>query len=453
MSKVQMGASVSPSGSTSLVEFPGIEECVRYYPPNLETGIEPEAVFSGAQDAGQEREIEIFVDVPFCESICGFCPFNVYPASKADTQTYLNALAGELRILRSLVDFGRTKVTTVWIGGGTPSILKEEGLSLLLDLLTDSFNLTALKEFTVEVKPTLSALTDSKLQLLLAHRVNRISMGVQSTHEEYLDLLGRGHTANQALEIVRLLKDAGFELNIDMIYRLPGQTLNQVAADIDSVRALGIDHMSWFPYVPHDGTALAKKLELGRVAPQGDRQAYLTMFNLVTERLAEAGYIQYTPYYFTSGGNCEYHVRRWKMPQSDVLGIGAGAFSFFNGWIYTNEHNPQRYKQRIDGGRPPVVSGKRLSTSEKITRLAVLGIKFFSLNKDQFEREAGVRITEFYANELELLHRLGLIDLNEDTIDCTQLGRAFNNDVATVFSTDAARRAKHPQAIDFMRLK
>jgi len=453
MSKVEMGAPVAPSGSTSLVEFPGVEECVRYYPPNLETGIEPEVVFSDAQDTSREREIGIFVDVPFCESICGFCPFNVYPASKADTQAYLDALAGELRILQSLVDFARTKVTTVWIGGGTPSILKEEALSLLLDLLYDNFNLTAVKEFTVEVKPTISALTDAKLKLLFAHRVNRISMGVQSTHEAYLDLLGRGHTANQAIAIVRLLKDAGFELNIDMIYRLPGQTLNQVAADIDSVRALGIDHMSWFPYIPHDGTALAKKLELGHVAPQGDRQAYLTMFNHVTERLAEAGYSQYTPYYFTRSRNCEYHVQRWKMPQSDILGIGAGAFSFFNGWIYTNEHNPQRYKQRINGGRPPVVGGKRLSTNEKITRLAVLGIKFFSLDKKQFERETGVRITEFYANELELLHRLGLIDVNEETIDCTPLGRAFNNDVATVFSTDTARRAKHPQAVDFMRLK
>ncbi len=431
----------------------GIEECVRYYPPNLEPVADPAAILGGQRLNASRREIDIFLDVPFCSTICGFCPFNVYPYAQADVASYLEALEREVTLIKSLHDLSGTKVRTIWVGGGTPSLLDDDALDWLLGLLAANFDLTELAEFTVEVKPTLASLTEAKFDVLRKSHVDRISMGVQSTHEEFLRILGRGYTAAVASEAIRRIKDAGFILNIDMMYRLPGQTMDQVSADVHAIRSLGVDHVSWFPYVPHAGTPLADRIERGRVAQQGDRREYLDMFKAVADSMTYVGYRQYTPYYFTQGDPCEYHVGRWRMPQRETLGIGAGAFAFFNGWIYANEHDPAKYRHAVDRHVLPVMRAKKLTTAEWITRLAVLGVHFFTINLADFERHSGVAMQDFYKQELEILQQTGLVEVRDGQLDCTLLGRAFNNDIATVLGTDTSRRTRHPQAIDLMRAK
>jgi len=143
-----------------------------------------------------------------------------------------------------------------------------------LALLTENFDLAEVDELTVEIKPTLENLADSKLAMLQRHAARRISMGMQSTDADFLRILGRGHTAVEAVEVIRLIKSAGFALNIDMMYRLPGQAVTQVTPDIDAVTSLGIDHMSWFPYVPHEGTSLANRIDRGRVSRQAGHEEY-----------------------------------------------------------------------------------------------------------------------------------------------------------------------------------
>jgi coproporphyrinogen III oxidase-like Fe-S oxidoreductase len=430
----------------------GVEECIRYYPPNLEPVRDTNAVIQNDGSVEADREIDIFLDIPFCNTICGFCPFNVYPYAGAEIDAYLVAVAMEIETLKDLHDFSRARVRTVWMGGGTPSMLDDRALDSLLRLLHESFDLSQLREFTVEVKPTLENLTASKLAILRTHGVDRISMGVQSTDERFLKILGRGYTADVATQVIRLLKEAGFVLNIDMMYRLPGQAHDQIAIDVDAVRSLGVDHLSWFPYVPHAGTPLAERIDRGRVVAPADRTEYFRMYNTMAERMTEVGYRQYAPYYFTLGNDCEYHVDRWRMPQRETLGIGAGAFSFFNGWIYTNEHNPSKYRQAVSDHRPPVVMARKLSQTKRITRLAVLGIKFLSLDMAEFRRQSGVSMEEFYGQELAFLERSGLIEIRDGQVQCTVLGRAFNNDIATILGTDTARRTKHPQATDLMRI-
>lgn len=431
----------------------GIEECVRYYPPNLEPVQDPAAILGGERLAASDREIDIFLDVPFCSTICGFCPFNVYPYAKADVVGYLEGLEKEVNIIKSLHDLSRTKVRAIWVGGGTPSLLDDAALDWLLGLLASNFDLSALAEFTVEVKPTLASLTKEKFGVLRKNKVDRISMGIQSTFEEFLRILGRGYTSAVAIEAIKRIKDAGFALNIDMMYRLPGQTMDQVSTDVHAIRSLGVDHVSWFPYVPHAGTPLAERIERGRVAAQGDRREYLEMFEAVAASMSDVGYQQYTPYYFTQGDPCEYHVGRWRMPQRETLGIGAGAFAFFNGWIYANEHDPAKYRHAVDHNVLPVMRAKKLTTAEWITRLAVLGVHFFSIDFADFEQHSGVAMQDFYKQELELLRQAGLVEVRDGRLDCTLLGRAFNNDIATVLGTDTSRRTRHPQAIDLMRAK
>lgn len=432
----------------------GVEECVRYYPPDLAGVTDSRAVFAEPDQRllpFRPREVDIFVDVPFCKTICGFCPFNVYPYDHVLARRYLDGLKLEIQHLKDVHDFRPLKIGAVWVGGGTPSAMQEEFLDELLTVLGSEFDLSCAHEFTVEIKPSFENLTDSKIALLQRHGIRRISMGVQSTQAHQLRILGRGHTREEALGVVELIKGNGFSLNIDMMYRLPGQSVEDVMTDIADVVSRGIDHMSWFPYVPHEGTALARRIDRGRVEAQAGRDVYRRMFETVSSGLAAGHYEQYTPYHFSLTERCHYHEGRWGLPQRETLGLGPGAFSFFNGWIYANQHDPERYHRDVSEGRPPVQTGKRLDLPESITRLAVLGMKLFTIDFDTFRAVSGEDFAVYYAEEIRLLERLGLIEVHPDRIVCTPDGRAFNNDVASVFATDTARRAHHPQALDYMR--
>jgi oxygen-independent coproporphyrinogen-3 oxidase len=429
-----------------------VEECVRYYPPDLSPVTDADPIFANAELPPGAREIDIFVDVPFCNTICGFCPFNVYPYEKERANAYLRSLELEITGIKRRHDFSSERVRTVWVGGGTPSILEETVLDDLLSLVRDNFDLAHSTEFTVEIKPDMRNLAEPKITMLQRHGIKRISMGVQSTDDGFLRVLGRGHTGGQAIEVIRFIKAAGFALNIDMMYRLPGQSARQAEADIETVASLGVDHISWFPYVAHEGTSLASRIARGRVDGQAGRDEYLAMFTSLSNRMAGSGFEQYTPYHFANTDRCHYHVGRWRMPQRDTLGLGPGAFSYFNGWIYANEHDPVKYERAAGEGRPPVMTGKKLTETERITRLAVLGIKFFSLNAEDFRRHTGKSLMDYYESELSLLGKAGLIDVGSDGVTCTLAGRAFNNDIATVLSTDTARRTRHPQGIDLMRV-
>lgn len=422
----------------------GIEECIRYYPPNIEKVQNSETIFRN------NREIDLYLHIPFCKTPCGFCPFNRYLYQENEVKSYLSAIEKEIQILKALNNLTQLKIKTIWIGGGTPSDLNEDALEKILRIIQENFNLDYLKEFTIEVKPILRLFTDLKTRLLKKYKVNRISLGVQSTNQKYLKVLGRGYNPDDAFEMIKRIQQNNFILNIDMIYRLPGQTQTEVAEDVDRVNSLGIDHVSWFPYVSHQGTPLAKKMNREELPKKADKNQYFEMFNVILESMNHNGYQQYTPYYFSKEKKCQYHIDRWQMPQLETIGIGAGAFSFFNGWIYANAHNINRYQEAINNQKPPIVMGRKLNPIEKITRLAVLGIKFFTTNMDEFQKYSGVKMDVFYQRELKILEELGLIEVHKNQIDCTLLGKAFNNDISTYFSTDSAKRINQPQAIHLM---
>lgn len=422
----------------------GIEECIRYYPPNIEKVQNSETIFRN------NREIDLYLHIPFCKTPCGFCPFNRYLYQENEVKSYLSAIEKEIQILKALNNLTQLKIKTIWIGGGTPSDLNEDALEKILRIIQENFNLDYLKEFTIEVKPILRLFTDLKIRLLKKYKVNRISLGVQSTNQKYLKVLGRGYNPDDAFEMIKRIQQNNFILNIDMIYRLPGQTQTEVAEDVDRVKSLEIDHVSWFPYVSHQGTPLAKKMNRGELPKKADKNQYFEIFNVILESMNHNGYQQYTPYYFSKEKKCQYHIDRWQMPQLETIGIGAGAFSFFNGWIYANAHNINRYQEAINNQKPPIVMGRKLNLIEKITRLAVLGIKFFTINMDEFQKYSGVKMDVFYQRELKILEELGLIEVHKNQVDCTLLGKAFNNDISTYFSTDSAKRISQPQAIHLM---
>lgn len=429
--------------SKNLNNLPGIEECIRYYPPNIEKIKDSKAVFRN------DREIDIYLHIPFCKTPCGFCPFNQYLYKEEEVKSYLSTVEKEIKILKKANDFSQLKIKAFWIGGGTPSDLNEELLERLLKIITSNFNLNFVEEFTMEAKPILKLFTDKKISLLHKYKVNRISLGVQSVNQKFLTILGRAYRPEDAFEMIKRVKKNKFELNIDMIYRLPGQTLKEVIEDVQKVKSIGVDHISWFPYISHFGTPIENRIQKDAKLKKASREQYFKMFKTILKIMTLAGYEQYTPYYYAKPKTrrCFYHVYRWEMPQLETIGIGAGAFSYFNGWIYTNAHNIKHYKETINAHQAPVVMGKKLTQVEKLTRLAVLGMKFFTINFNEFEKYSGVRFEVFYQKELKIIKNLGLVKVFKDRVECTMLGRAFNNDITMHLSVDSAKEVIQPQAI------
>jgi oxygen-independent coproporphyrinogen-3 oxidase len=434
----------SNNNSKRIQKLLGVEECVRYYPPNIEKIKNSEAIFRN------DRDIDIYLHIPFCKTPCGFCPFNQYLYKEDEVKSYLSSVEKEIKILGSLYSLDQLKIKTFWIGGGTPSDLSEENLERILKIINKNFDLSCVEEFTIEAKPILKLFTDKKINLLRKYKVTRVSLGVQSINQKYLKILGRAYESKDAIEMIKRIKNNGFILNIDMIYRLPGQTLTEVAEDVNQVKTLGIDHISWFPYISHQGTPIEEKMDREKRLKKADREQYFEMFNEIIKIMNREGYEQYTPYYFSKKIKCQYHIGRWQMPQRDTLGIGAGAFSFFNGWIYANAHNTKVYQDAVNNNKAPIVMGRKLNQIEKNTRLAVLGIKFFTINFSEFEKYSGIKMNIYYQKELGILKKLGLIKVYKDRIECTRLGKAFNNDIATYFSVNSARQVNQPQAINLI---
>ncbi|MDP4267822.1 MAG: coproporphyrinogen-III oxidase family protein [Bacteroidota bacterium] len=423
-----------------------VEECIRYYPPNIET-VESSDTLSFFQNP---RNVAIYIHIPFCRTPCGFCPFNQYLYNKEKIDSYLNSLKKECSLIKKQLLSQEINVETVWIGGGTPMDLDESDLEYLLKTVNESFDLRNIKEFTIELKPLQSHITDAKLNILKKYNVNRISMGMQSTDNNLLKKLHRGHTAEEAYSIIALLLENKFEINVDMIYNLPEQTPEQILRDVDNISPLGIDHISWFPYVLHRGTPFAENVIKNGGKDFKDKERYFEMFCEIKDRMEKAGYSQYTPYYYTKSNQCNYHINRWKFPQIETIGIGAGAFSYFEGRIYANAHNTEHYQALLTHNKLPIVKGKKLNYFEEVSRLAVLGTKFFAIDLDDFKALTGFDLTALYRKEIEEMLELGLIELDNKKLTCTLLGKAFNNDLSNYFVLEHLRQVAQPQATTIM---
>jgi oxygen-independent coproporphyrinogen-3 oxidase len=245
-----------------------------------------------------------------------------------------------------------------------------------------------------------------------------------------------------------------FVLNVDMMYRLPGQNIEELLYDVENITSLGIDHITWFPYMPVPDTRVYKEIKKGKLPERPDLKEYFHMYRTLIERMNKKGYKEYTPYHFSlPDKECVYNKDRWGIPQQETVGIGAGAFSFFNNWIYANAHNVEDYLKLLNDKKYPALIGKKLTPEEKISRLAVLGIKLLSISKKEFKKHSGIEIETFYKNELKEIENLHLVKINEESIDCTLLGKAFNNDISKRFFVGSSRGKKQPLPINLKKVR
>lgn len=310
----------------------------------------------------------LYVHVPFCVVKCGYCDFNSYVVEDRTVHdVFLDALAIELR---REWRFGAP--TSVFIGGGTPSLLDEDRLERFFAILTSVVPLRDCGEVTMEANP--ESLTEAKASMARSHGVNRMSMGVQSFQARHLRFLDRAHSAEKAAAAFEAMRAAGHtNVSIDLIFGIPGETLDEWADDIERALAFGPDHLSCYNLTFEPGTRLHRDLQQGKVEPN-DEEVDRAMFLHTRARLATAGFDAYEVSNFAGRGGPSRHNDHYWL-QGDYVGVGPGASSHRAGVRSTNLKAVEAWATALRAGHPASASAETLRPAQRLAEAIWLGIR------------------------------------------------------------------------------
>src|ERR1700683_54987 len=286
----------------------------------------------------------LYAHIPYCQAKCAYCDFNSHAATVWPEDDYTCALIAELEHRAEQAPFKGNSVSTIFFGGGTPSLFQPASIAKVLEAADKAFGIEADAEITLEANP--GTVTQEKLDGFRAAGVNRISFGAQSFNDATLKFLGRIHNSDETREAAKMAHRAGFErLNLDLIFAVPGQSTTDVMRDIEEAAALEPDHISAYNLTFEEGTAFFTEMRHGRIRPlESDEQA--EMYAAVREELPARGYGMYEiSNYARPGRECRHNLTYWR--NETYLGLGAGAHNFARdgagGRRWWNERGPARY--------------------------------------------------------------------------------------------------------------
>lgn len=342
------------------------------------------------------RPFGLYVHVPFCITRCGYCDFNTYTPAElggVNPDAWLDALRIELSLAAARL--GGPTVDTVFVGGGTPSLLGPARVTRLLDMVRDHFTLAPDAEITTEANPE-SAWPDF-FDATRAAGFTRISLGMQSVAPRVLGVLDRIHTPNRSAAAAREALAAGFEhVSLDLIYGTPGETDDDLLRSVDTAIETGVDHVSAYALVVEEGTALARRVRRGEVAaPDDDVLAH--RYELLDTRLSDAGLTWYeVSNWSRPGGACRHNLGYWDGGQ--WWGAGPGAHGYVGATRWWNVKHPNAYAEKLSAAELPVAGFEELDAEALHTEDVLLktrlrqGLPLTSLSDAERERaEVAVR--------------------------------------------------------------
>ena len=402
-----------------------------------------------------KKELEIYVHIPFCMKKCGYCDFLSAPADETTQNHYVGALLREIRYYGELCR--DREVSTIYIGGGTPSWLQAVYMELILKQLRVSFAIRQDAEISIECNP--GTLTREKLLTYLGCGVNRLSIGLQSTLNEELELLGRVHTYEQFVRNYELAREIGcHNINVDLMSALPYQTVGKFLTSLRQGAALKPEHISVYSLLIEKGTLFYDKYKFDVVRREAgmpteclpSEEAEYEMFQKTKETLKSNGYVRYeVSNYAKQSFECRHNIGYWK--RSDYLGLGVGAASLIDNVRYLNTRNLDIYIeetkriQRILTGEEKQESGgigrvnlhdeaDRIDRNGQMEEFMFLGLRMTrGITRKEFEEAFHMPIEAVYGEVLSRLAGEGLIERREGTIKLTDRGMDISNYVLSQF--------------------
>jgi oxygen-independent coproporphyrinogen-3 oxidase len=410
-----------------------------------------------------DDSVAVYIHIPFCHHRCSYCDFNIYAGMRSIYQPYAEAIAQEIAATAQRV--GRQRVRSIFFGGGTPSMFPIELIGGMLASVRTFFEVKDGAEITLEANPTVdgrqrTAVDDSSTKIndglrssvggqefferLRTLGFNRLSLGVQSSHEHELHLLRRGHSFADAVETYQAMREAGFDnLNIDLIYALPNQTLDEWRVTLERVLALRPDHISAYSLQVEEHTAMFNWVR-DRKLPQPDDDLAAQMYELAEAMLADAGFEHYeisnwakTSQRINESASVDlrsqHNLVYWL--NGPYLGFGCGAHSSFDRHRFSNALHPRDYIQRIASIGSAVVEDEKIDRDLEMGETMVLGLRLIheGVNRSRFQNRFGISIDQAYGSIASELIEHGLLESDEECWRLTPRGRLLGNRVFAEF--------------------
>jgi len=326
-----------------------------------------------------QRPFGIYLHVPFCTTRCGYCDFNTYTAAElgaapgTSQDAYLSAALAEIELAGRLLDGAAPMVNTVFVGGGTPTLLAPERLGALLDRVRTVFGLSPDAEVTTEANP--ESVDAAGLQRLREAGFTRVSFGMQSAVSHVLATLDRVHSPGRPQQCVAEAKAAGFaHVSLDLIYGAPGESIADWVASLDAALAAAPDHVSAYALIVEEGTRLAGRIRRGEL-PTTDDDDLADKYLVAEERLVGGGFEAYevSNWATTAGARCRHNLGYWR--SDNWWGIGPGAHSHVGGTRWWNVKHPRAYAERMVAGVSPAHAREVLTDDDRRVERGLLELR------------------------------------------------------------------------------
>jgi oxygen-independent coproporphyrinogen-3 oxidase len=364
----------------------------------------------------------LYIHIPFCDKICIYCDFHKEMAKDSKKQRYIDALLKELGSYQNQLK----DLKTVYIGGGSPTSLSNSDLIKVLQSINEVIDVDKLEEFTIEANP--NNITKEKADVLYSFGVNRVSMGVQTFNDEHLQFLNREHKEEDIKESIRLLRQAGItNINIDMIFSLPNQTLNELRYDLDNVITLNPSHISYYSLIFEEKTKLYYLLEKNEVSTNSEDLEAL-MYNEIINSLKSNGYLHYEiSNYAKEGFESKHNLVYWK--NMDYLGIGSGSHSLYDNKRFFNIRNVSKYIENVFTNQ----SSKQHEEIEPLREEMMMGLRLIEgINVTEVENKYKINLLDTYP-KLNYYIKEGLLKIENNKLSFTKTGLMLGNLVFSIF--------------------
>ena len=381
--------------------------------------------------------IGLYIHIPFCKQKCKYCDFISFEKCEAQIiNEYIDALISEIKYKANDLKLqdNRYLIKTIYIGGGTPSIIDEKYIYKILDIIYDNFEIMNNCEISIEVNP--GTVDEEKLKTYKAAGINRLSIGLQTSNDELLKQLGRIHDYKKYVQTVELAKKVGFDnINTDIMIGIPNQTIYDVEDTLNKLIELDISHVSVYSLILEEGTELTRLVNLNKLSlPDEEIERYMYWF--AKRKLEDNGYIHYEISNFAKPSfRCQHNIDCWN--QKEYLGIGLNAASYMNNMRYKNVSNLRQYISNVENNKwqANTIIEEKQTKRDKMNEFIILGLRMTKgVSLDSFEKKFQENLSDVYWNSIMNLIKQNLVVIDDDRyLKLTKKGLDLANQVWEAF--------------------
>ncbi len=386
-------------------------------------------------------ELGLYVHIPFCDAICSFCLFDRVPRHQSSIDWYLEALKKEIRYTSSRPYTGRRPVTAVYIGGGTPSCLSDAELMGLVSDISRHYPLDSRVEFTVE--GSARHMHRDLVIGLVSHGVNRISLGIQTFNPALRRHLSPNESHVDAGDVIQEIHEAGCgNVDIDLIYGFPEQTLEMWVRDIESAIELGLESVSVFDLIIHPQTPLGKRILAGEVRGMPTTRERLRMLQAARELFLEAGYVQQHLYHFVRPGFANRYLEARFKTHNDSLALGNTSEGRIDGFLFRNPASREEYLARMESDRlPPAAQCLKMEGRLRVLHYVIKSLELLAVDRAECRTLFGVDPLHCFESTFQGLKERGLVQEDGDMLRLTPLGILWGWNVIAEFYPEVPNRS------------